>query len=45
MIAIVSVIPISIAGLGIQEGAIVYFLTIAGGNPSALLYLAIFAIR
>lgn len=41
MVSFVSAVPISIAGLGIQEGAIVYFFSLGGGDPAMLIFMAI----
>ncbi|GJL66282.1 MAG: hypothetical protein NPIRA05_12530 [Nitrospirales bacterium] len=41
IILLISMIPISIAGLGVQEGAFVYFFSLTGANPTSILTLAL----
>jgi len=41
IISLISMIPISIAGLGVQEGAFVYFFSLTGTNSTTILALAL----
>jgi len=41
VISLVSMVPLSIAGLGIQEGAFVYFFSLTGENPAMILGMAL----
>ncbi|WP_447968832.1 lysylphosphatidylglycerol synthase transmembrane domain-containing protein [Nitrospira sp. M1] len=41
IISLISMIPISIAGLGVQEGAYVYFFSLTGTNATIILTMAL----
>lgn len=42
VISLVSMIPISIAGLGVQEGAFIYFFSLTGTDMAVILIMALF---
>jgi len=41
VITLIAMMPVSIAGLGVQEGAFVYFFSLAGTNPTIILTMAL----
>lgn len=42
-VQLAGMIPLSVAGLGIEEGAFVYFFSVIGANPAGILGMAILA--